>query len=180
MNDYTEKQLKLLHRGFIWLLRLDVEQRFLTQKSHDELGSSSESHATAELWLRNRADAGFDILSRVGREIADPLAIETKTSEVPWQDAFLYLTRHELTTLQAVLHSCLHLWSVHDEVPLIAVVPVGELRAHTPQDRGGGMWREVRIAFRALEQSPVEFRPLGIGIYHRIRQTSPGGANIVS
>ncbi|MFB3105781.1 MAG: protein NO VEIN domain-containing protein, partial [Pseudomonadales bacterium] len=91
--------------------------------------------------------AGYDVLSQVSREDPNPLFVEVKTSNQPWDRAEVYLTYNEWEVLSVASHAVVHLWCINSNDNRHAVIPIQEIGQHVPEDRGDGRWQTVRIPF---------------------------------
>lgn len=93
---------------------------------------------------------GYDILSIAGEDSRTPLTIEVKTSTVGLS-GLIHLTRPEwLHALDSSAH-VFHLWHLQTKAsPQLAIISPDEMEGHVPLDVGTGLWREVRIPFRAF------------------------------
>lgn len=94
--------------------------------------------------------SGFDILSVVSSENLEPLRIEVKASDEPFDVAQLFLSRNEWETAINSKSYVFHLWTLRGGVRL-AVVPVDILANHLPIEKGEGKWESTSIPFRVYK-----------------------------
>lgn len=92
---------------------------------------------------------GYDVLSR--RDMADSrrLVIEVKTT-TQGLAGYFYVSRNEWEVAEDALFHVFHLWDVSEGKPRLAVLEPEEVKRHTPEDGGMGVWQSVRIPFSAF------------------------------
>ena len=93
--------------------------------------------------------AGYDLLSSVDAGSTNDLPIEVKASDLHFEAAAFFLTRHEWETLVLTNHARIHLWTF-DPAPRLFVIGVDDIKHHIPADCGSGEWQNVRIMFRSV------------------------------
>lgn len=95
----------------------------------------------------------FDLLSFTSEEKVERLLIEVKASTLGVDDAHLYISTHEWTTLSSSRKAVLHLWAdVDSEATEPFIVAPAALEAHLPTNTGEGGWEIAKIPFAALRQ----------------------------
>lgn len=91
--------------------------------------------------------AGYDLLSVVGPHDRQLLQIEVKATEASVANGFFHITLNEWET--SLLANCyvFHLWSLGQDIPLLATVSKEEIAQHIPANRAKGRWELVKIPF---------------------------------
>ncbi|MGH2502789.1 MAG: protein NO VEIN domain-containing protein, partial [Ktedonobacterales bacterium] len=132
--------------------RLKRQKRLLEIGRQGEwLSMEYEEHRVGRRphWMSlDSTDAGYDLISLVERGSEEPLVIEVKASEEPWEFAYFHLSRNEWAVLSAQRHAMIHLWSLAFRHPFHHILDIKTLAAHIPNDMGTGKWEAVRVPFQ--------------------------------
>lgn len=128
------------------------EINFRTGREAERLTFEHEAKRTKRRpdWkARDTTFAGYDILSIVDEKDHSSLSIEVKGTRQSPREAFFFVSRHEWETAETSANYCFYLWTIRDKAEL-RVVTAGEMLGHIAQDRGAGMWDQVRIPYKAF------------------------------
>lgn len=102
--------------------------------------------------------AGYDICSRRSATDGDQMLIEVKASTQDLAHAVCVITRHEWETAlrdNNIGRYIFHLWCVHGEKKLLAIISTPEMSSQIPTDTNCGRWESVRIPFLPFEEQFV-------------------------
>jgi len=126
------------------------EESVATGRKGERLSWEYEARRTGTRpeWVAlEHAGAGYDLRSQISAEDDTPLYIEVKASERPWEYARFYLPRSEWFLQTGCQHAVVHLWSLHGDDVLHAIVGPRQLAKHVADDQGLGEWQVVKIPF---------------------------------
>lgn len=97
------------------------------------------------------SDLGYDMLSRISADSEDPLRIEVKASEKRIEYAKFYLTQNEWRVTRDNVTHKFYLWNLNGDHSYLAVLDLGDVHSHIPENSGSGKWMNVEIPFQAFE-----------------------------
>jgi hypothetical protein len=126
------------------------EINFRTGREAERLTFEQEAKRTKRCpdWkARDTTFAGYDILSVVDEKDHSSLPIEVKGTVQSPREAFFFVSRHEWDTAETSANYCFYLWTIRDKAEF-RVVPSSEMQKHIAQDRGSGMWDQVKIPYK--------------------------------
>ena len=127
-----------------------------TGRMGERLTLVHERHRTGRepKWVALDSNAdGYDVLSHVSDEDQRRLTIEVKASSQAALSGSFHLTRNEWDLAIESLHHTFHLWDVSRVPPRLAVLEVGQVAKHVPENEGNGVWETARIPFSSFASS---------------------------
>lgn len=115
------------------------------------LAYEHERTGTPPLWQAIESNlSGFDILSVVAPSNSAPLKIEVKASEMV-DEATVYISSNTWETATTSRYYVFHLWRLKP-APALAVLTVGDMKTHIPNNAGQGCWETVAIPFASFSE----------------------------
>ena len=101
---------------------------------------------------------GYDIQSKLSKDIDSQLLIEVKASSDSAENAYFHVTINEWNVAEQADNYIFHIWLLEDGVPLLAKLDTEQIRKHIPSNNANGSWESVRIPYKSFIDSFVEIK----------------------
>ena len=140
--------------------------RSKAQQSKNDIGRSGESNTIKyeknrtgyePTWMSIDSNlAGYDVKSKVSKDIPDPLLIEVKASTYELSQATFYITSNEWNVALTSPAYVFHLWCLNNSKKMLAVLVPNDIEPYIPTNNLEGKWESTKIPFLCFENKFVE------------------------
>lgn len=140
--------------------------RSKAQQSKNDIGRSGESNTIKyeknrtgyePTWMSIDSNlAGYDVKSKVSKDIPDSLLIEVKASTYELSQATFYITSNEWNVALTSPAYVFHLWCLNNSKKMLAVLVPSDIEPYIPTNNLEGKWESTKIPFLCFENKFVE------------------------
>ena len=99
---------------------------------------------------------GYDVKSQQSKDDPAVLLIEVKTSNLALSEACFHVTSNELSVALTSIAYVFHLWCLHGDKKLLAIITPSEVYPYIPTNNLDGEWESTSIPFWCFKNKFVD------------------------